>query len=120
MATYASPTVETMAFAESVALLVWMAAAYKPLLAPPYPPALMIPGIGEWTRYHGMNPCAPCTLSDDTILMPPNSSEFVLPDSAAGDSGDKDDKNDQYDLDEMPGDVRERRPRSAPPSFRWK
>lgn len=120
-AIYSPPTVDTMALGDLLAtcILVCMAAAYKSPPVPYYLPTLTVPGY-EWTSYHGMSPCAPCTLSDDTILMPPNPSELVLPDSAASDGGDKDDKNDQYYLDEIPGDVRERRAHSVPPSFRWK
>ncbi|KAL7927772.1 hypothetical protein ACQKWADRAFT_12884 [Trichoderma austrokoningii] len=112
-ATYASLTVETMEFTEFVALLVSMEAAYTPL------PGLTTPG-SEWTRYHGTNPCASCAQSDGAILMSPSPSGPVLLDSAASDGGYKDDQDDQYDPDEMPGDARERRPQSVPPSFRWK
>ncbi|KAM0462590.1 hypothetical protein ACHAPV_004068 [Trichoderma viride] len=114
-------TVETMALTDLLAtcILVCMAAACKSPPAPCYLPTLTVPGH-EWTRYHDMSPCAPCTLSDNTILMPSSPSELVLPDSAVGDGGDKDDKNDQYYLDEIPGNVRERRAHSVPPSFRWK
>lgn len=120
-ATYSPPTVETTALTDLLAtcILVCMAVACKSPPAPCYLPTLTIPGH-EWTRSYDMSPCALCTLSDDTDLMPSSPSELVLPGSAAGDGGDKDDKNDQYDLDEMPGNVRERRARSVPPSFRWK
>lgn len=96
-----------------------MAAACKPQPAPYYLPTLTAPD-DEWTRYHDMSACGPCTLSDDTAWMPPTISELVPPDNAAGDGGDKDDNDDQYYLDEVPVNVRERRAHSVPPSFRWK
>lgn len=120
-ASYSSPTVETMVLTDLFAtyILVCLAAACKPQPAPYYLPSLTVPG-DEWTRYHDISPCGPCTLSDDTTWTLPNRSEFVLPDSAAGDGGDKDDSNDQYYPDEIPVNVRERRAHSVPPSFRWK
>lgn len=120
-AIYSPPTVESMALTDLLAtcILVCMTAACKPPPAPCYLPTLTVPGDG-WAGYHDMSPCAPCTLSDDTTWMPPSPSELVLPDSAAGDGGDKDDKNYQCYLGEIPGNVRERRAHSVPPSFRWK
>jgi hypothetical protein len=120
-ATDSPPTVETMALTDLLAtcILVCMAAACEPPPAPYYLPTLTVPG-DEWIRFHDMSPCAPCALPDDTIWMPPSPSELVLPDSAAGDGGDNDDKNDQCYLGEIPGNVRERRAHSVPPSFRWK
>lgn len=112
--------VETMAFTDLMAVLVCMAALYKPPPAQYYPLTLTFPG-DEWSYHHSMKSCGPCTLSNDTddkIPTPTNSTEVVLPESAAAAGGDEDDEDDQYYLDEIPGSVRERRAQSVPPSFR--
>ncbi|KAL6908388.1 hypothetical protein GGI43DRAFT_429415 [Trichoderma evansii] len=115
-AMYASSTAEMMEFTDLLSVLACMTALYKPLPMPYYPPTLAFPGNG-WNDCHGMDSCNPCPLSDGEIPTPPDSPDVVLPDSAA--PGGDEEEDDPYDLDDIPGNVRERRAQSLPPSFRW-
>lgn len=117
-AMYASSTTGMMEFTDFLSVLSCMTAIYKPLPVPYYlhVPTLTFPG-NEWNNCHGISSCNAGPLSDGKVPTPPDSPDVVLPGSATAGGGEGED--DPCDLDDMPGNVRERRARSVPPSFRW-